>query len=90
MSAFDNDGKLLQQVRRIGGRFANIEEAIEWEHSSLYVLRGIMTARGSLDNLLLDAVAGYIRLNLQNAELDEPECLRRAATIFNLVEMSLR
>jgi DNA-binding FrmR family transcriptional regulator len=76
-----NKGELLQQVRCIGGQFDSIERAIRQQRNGTHLLRGIVTARDSLDSLLLDVVAAYIRFD-SGVDFDDPEGLKRAGVIF--------
>ena len=88
MFALSNEGELLQQIRCIRGQFDSIERAIHQQGSNAHLLRSIVTARDSLDGLLLDVVAAYIRLNA-GAAPDDTEGLKRAETVFDLVKISV-
>jgi DNA-binding FrmR family transcriptional regulator len=84
-----NKGKLLQQIRCIGGQFDSIERAIRQQRNGTHLLRGIVTARDFLDSLLLDVVAAYIRFDA-GVDFDDPEALNRADAIFDLVKISVK
>jgi hypothetical protein len=84
-----NKGELLQQIRCIGGQFDSIERAIRHQRNDTHLLRGIVTARDSLDSLLLDVVAAYICFDA-GVDFDDPEGLKRAGAIFDLVKISVR
>ena len=84
-----NKDELLQQIRCIGGQFDSIERAIQQQRNSTHLLRGIVTSRDSLDSLLLDVVAAYIRFDA-GLDFDDPKGLQHAGAIFDLVKISVR
>jgi DNA-binding FrmR family transcriptional regulator len=56
--------KLLQRIRRIRGQLEAIERLLNEEEDSSRVLQTIAACRGAMNGLMVEVLAGHVRLHV--------------------------
>jgi DNA-binding FrmR family transcriptional regulator len=71
--------RLLNRVRRIGGQVGAIERALSEESECSEVLHAIAVCRGALDSLMAEVIEGHIRFHVLDPKREPTDEQTQAA-----------
>jgi FrmR/RcnR family transcriptional regulator, repressor of frmRAB operon len=83
--------KLLQRIRRIRGQLEAIERLLNEEEDSSRVLQTIAACRGAMNGLMVEILAGHVRLHVLDPHRKiTPQQSEAAEELINLLGSYLK
>jgi DNA-binding FrmR family transcriptional regulator len=78
--------RLLQRIRRIRGQVEAIERLLNEERDSSSTLQTIAACRGAMNGLMVEVLAGHVRLHVLDPKRKiTPEQIKAADDLIDLI-----
>ncbi len=75
----EEEKRLLNRVRRIGGQVGAIERLLSEKSECSEILHAISVCRGALDSLMAEVIEGHIRYHVLDPKRDPTDEQQQAA-----------